>query len=166
MKKLKLYLDTSVISHLRHEDVPEKMKDTLLFWEELKTGKHEVVISEFTLDELRQCPEPKQTELFNCLGDIEYVLLKENHEVKALTETYLEEGVLSRKNRGDCLHMAFATVNGCDMIASWNFKHMVRVKVIQGIRIVNAKKGYFKLIDIIQPTMMTQGEETNESAGN
>jgi len=40
MKKLKIYLDTSVISHLQHEDVPEKMKDTLLFWEELKTGKY------------------------------------------------------------------------------------------------------------------------------
>jgi len=45
MKKLKIYLDTSVISHLQHEDTPGKMRDTLLFWDELKTGKYEVVIS-------------------------------------------------------------------------------------------------------------------------
>ena len=28
MRKLKVYLDTSVISHLLQEDVPEKMADT------------------------------------------------------------------------------------------------------------------------------------------
>jgi predicted nucleic acid-binding protein len=50
VKKLKIYLDTSVISHLQHEDVPEKMKETLLFWEELKTGKYDVVTSD-----LRAC---------------------------------------------------------------------------------------------------------------
>lgn len=29
MRKLKVYLDTSVISHLQQEDVPEKMRETL-----------------------------------------------------------------------------------------------------------------------------------------
>jgi hypothetical protein len=31
MKKLKIYLDTSVISHLQADDVPEKMAKTLEF---------------------------------------------------------------------------------------------------------------------------------------
>ena len=29
MRKLKVYLDTSVVSYLHQEDAPEKMKDTL-----------------------------------------------------------------------------------------------------------------------------------------
>lgn len=33
MRKLKVYLDTSVISHLMQEDVPEKMADTKQLWE-------------------------------------------------------------------------------------------------------------------------------------
>lgn len=33
MEKLKIYLDTSVISHLMQEDVPEKMADTLKLWD-------------------------------------------------------------------------------------------------------------------------------------
>lgn len=33
MRKLKVYLDTSVISHLLQEDVPEKMSDTRQLWE-------------------------------------------------------------------------------------------------------------------------------------
>jgi hypothetical protein len=32
MKKLKIYLDTSVISHLQADDVPEKMAITHKFW--------------------------------------------------------------------------------------------------------------------------------------
>ena len=33
MNKLKVYLDTSVISHLMQEDVPEKMSETLKLWD-------------------------------------------------------------------------------------------------------------------------------------
>ena len=38
MKKLKIYLDTSVISHLDAPDAPEKMADTLMLWEDIKTS--------------------------------------------------------------------------------------------------------------------------------
>lgn len=33
MRRLKVYLDTSVVSYLYQEDAPEKMKDTLELWE-------------------------------------------------------------------------------------------------------------------------------------
>ena len=36
MEKLKVYLDTSVISHLMQEDVPEKMADTLKLWKKFQ----------------------------------------------------------------------------------------------------------------------------------
>ena len=44
MGKQKIYLDTSVISHLQHEDVPEKMQDTLSFWRMLESDRYEVEI--------------------------------------------------------------------------------------------------------------------------
>jgi predicted nucleic acid-binding protein len=82
VKKLKIYLDTSVISHLQHEDVPEKMKDTLLFWEELKAGQYEIVLSYLTLNEIRACPQPKQATLFDYLLEIEYKILEEEELTK------------------------------------------------------------------------------------
>jgi len=36
MPKPKIYLDTSIISHLHQLDVPEKMNDTLALWEDIK----------------------------------------------------------------------------------------------------------------------------------
>ncbi len=52
MEKLKVYLDTSVISHLLQEDAPEKMADTLKLWEMFKDGKYDVYLSTVTLEEV------------------------------------------------------------------------------------------------------------------
>ncbi len=48
MRKLKVYLDTSVISQ---EDVPEKMADTRQLWEMFQAGKYDVYLSTVTLRE-------------------------------------------------------------------------------------------------------------------
>ena len=45
MRKLKAYLDTSVVSYLYQLDTPEKMKDTLELWELFRQGHYEVYIS-------------------------------------------------------------------------------------------------------------------------
>lgn len=74
--KLKVYLDTSVISHLFQEDVPEKMADTRQLWEMFRAGKYEVYLSTVTLEELKGCSEPKQSLLFDYLGQIDYYLVK------------------------------------------------------------------------------------------
>lgn len=70
MRKLKVYLDTSVVSHLLQEDVPEKMPDTRQLWEMFKDGKYEVYLSTVTLKEIQKCPEPKRTQLIDCLNEI------------------------------------------------------------------------------------------------
>ena len=124
----------------------------------MKTGKYEVVISELTLREIRRCPQPKQADLVNYLGEIEHEVLYDSDEAKALAKAYVENGVLTQKRENDCLHIAFASTSECDVIVSWNFKHMLRLKTIQGVRITNAKNGYFKPMDIIQPTMI--GDDT------
>ena len=61
MRKLKVYLDTSVVSHLLQEDVLEKMSDTRQLWEMFKAGKNDVYLSTVTLEEVADCPEPKRS---------------------------------------------------------------------------------------------------------
>ena len=52
MRKLKVYLDTSVISYLSQEDTPERMKDTLELWKDFANGKYDVYLSQVTLEEI------------------------------------------------------------------------------------------------------------------
>jgi hypothetical protein len=42
MKKLRMYLDTSVISHLDAPDVPEKETETKRLWRNIKIGKYNI----------------------------------------------------------------------------------------------------------------------------
>ncbi|MDJ0509521.1 MAG: hypothetical protein QNJ64_09750 [Crocosphaera sp.] len=50
----------------------------------------------------------------------------------------------------DALHVALASVSGCSMIVSWNFKHIVHFQKIPLYRAINAVKGYAQ-IDIYSP---------------
>ena len=79
MRKLKIYLDTSVISHLDAPDVPEKQTETLQLWEEIKADLlYEVYLSPVTLEELEDCPEPKKARLFDFLDEIKFNLIEES----------------------------------------------------------------------------------------
>lgn len=72
MKKLKIYFDTSVISHLDQQDAPEKMAETRKLWERAKTGDFDVVLSNVNFEEILDCASEKQSVLMSYLAQIEY----------------------------------------------------------------------------------------------
>jgi predicted nucleic acid-binding protein len=153
MKKQKIYLDTSVISHLHAPDVPEKMQDTLKLWEDIKAGVFDVYISPVFMGEINDCAEPKYSILLEYLQLISYTELQETEEVLELAKKYLDAGILREKSFDDCQHIAYACVYDCDMLISWNFKHLVNIKTISGVKSVNALAGY-KEMPIYTPTML------------
>ena len=159
MKKQKIYLDTSTISYLKAQDTPEKMADTLIFWEMLKEGSYEVIISNITVAEISKCSEPKQSFLFEKLNEIKYEIIEENDETLSLSEKYLEYGVLKSSSMDDLRHISVATVTECKYIISWNFKHFVNVKTINKVQAINKLLNYNDEIMIIPPTMLTGGDE-------
>lgn len=158
MKKLKVYLDTSVISYLLQDDAPERMKDTLALWEQFEAGKYDVYLSQVTLDEIDDCPEPKRTTLYEYLGKIRFTNLQLTQEAVDVAKRIINMGILTQKSQDDSHHIAIAVVNECDCILSWNFKHMVNIKTIKGVRAVSQLEGY-KDIDIINPSALLGGEE-------
>ena len=162
MKKLKLYLDTSVISHLDAPDRPDWMEDTWKLWKDIQAGLYEVFISPVDVLELDDCAEPKRSFLAKQLQSIPYTLLKENDEVLELANQYLAAGILRKKSFYDCQHIAYACVYNCDVIISWNFKHMVNFKIISGVKSVNALSGY-KEMPICTPTILISGDNEDDT---
>jgi hypothetical protein len=63
-------------------------------------------------------------------------------EAVALHQAYLVAGVVGPSNENDALHVAIATVENCDIIVSWNFKHIVHFDKIRGYNAVNLREGY------------------------
>jgi hypothetical protein len=74
-----------------------------------------------------------------------------------LQEAYLRAEVVSRKWEDDALHVAIATVAGCGMIVSWNFKHIVHYDKIPLYDAVNVLQGYDE-ISIFSPSEVIEYE--------
>ena len=158
MKKLKVYLDTSTISHLFADDAPEKMHDTRKLWERCIDNEYDIFISDIVTNEIRQCSEPKRGQMLEKLRQIDFQVLPETDEINELANEYIKGGVLKEKSIDDCLHIAYAVINYCDVIVSWNFKHLVNFKTINKVKIINTIHRY-KEIGIITPTMLIEEEE-------
>jgi predicted nucleic acid-binding protein len=134
------------------------MSDTIRLWNECVAQKYEVFISDVVTNEIQQCSEPKRSEMLKKMQQLEINLLYETAEVKELAREYIKGGVLKEKSYDDCLHIAYSVIHNCDVIVSWNFKHLVNFKTIDRVRIVNAINRY-KEISIISPTMLVEEED-------
>ena len=159
MRKLKVYLDTSVISYLSQDDAPERMKDTLELWKDFVKGKYDVYLSQVTLDEIEKCSESKRNKLYDYLSDIEYTKLEINEEIVELAQKIIDMGILRPKSFDDCQHIAVAILAGCDVIISWNFKHIVNVKTVKGVKVITTLEGYKDLLIYPPSVLLEEGDD-------
>lgn len=160
MKKTKLYLDTSVPSFLFADDSPEKREVTIQFWDILKLGLYDIVISDILLIEISKSEIPLNQKLEDKLSDIVLEIASVNEDVFSLAQKYIDEGIIPQKYQDDALHIALATYNEVDALVSWNFKHMVKLKTIRGVNGINRMLG-FKELEILTPQSWIQ-EDNNE----
>ncbi|MCK5367280.1 MAG: hypothetical protein KAQ62_01980, partial [Cyclobacteriaceae bacterium] len=79
-------------------------------------------------------------------------------EAKQLAETYIAEKVVGKISTADCQHIAIATINKADVLASWNFKHIVNLERIRGYNSINFREGY-QMIEIRTPNEIFSNEE-------
>ena len=149
IRRLRLYLDTSVFNFIFADDDPRKKEITEKFFDSLP-NLGQIFISEVVLREIRRAPEPRQTELSGLIGRYTPRLLELNPETIDLAEKYLDEGIIPRKYRDDALHIAVAVVNDLDVVVSWNFEHIVKLKTRMEVNGINKMLGY-KEIEICSP---------------
>lgn len=160
MKKTKLYLDTSVPSFLFADDSPEKREATIQFWDILKLGLYDIVISDILLMEISRCEMSLSRKLEDKLSEIVLEIVSVNEDVFSLAQKYISEGIIPQTYQDDALHIALASYNEADGLISWNFKHMVKLKTIRGVNGINKMLG-FKELEILTPQSWIQ-EDNNE----
>jgi predicted nucleic acid-binding protein len=157
VKKLRLYLDTSVISHLDAPDVPEKEADTKRLWEDIKAGKYEITMSWLSYAEIDRCSEPKRSFMQSVLADITSEFIEQDDEAERLSALYVEIGGLPPKSVKDAMHIAIATISRCNIVLSWNFRHIVNLRAIKAVEAVNIRESY-NVVRIMSPTMILEME--------
>ena len=75
-----------------------------------------------------------------------------------LADKYIAEKIVGRTSLEDCRHIALATINRVDVLASWNFKHIVNLDKIKGYNSVNLRLGY-QMIEIRSPNNLIKYED-------
>ncbi len=155
MKKIKIYLDTSVINFLYADDVPELKKVTEEFFAYVKDGhRYDVYISDIVINEINKTDDlTKRQKLLSTIECYTLEKLPNNRdiEISGLAEMYLNKGVIPRRKIEDALHIAYAVVFEMDVLLSWNFKHLANIKREREVLLVNIENGYNYPLRIVTP---------------
>jgi hypothetical protein len=152
MKILKLYLDTSILNFALSDRTGEEIlkASTIILLDKIKLNAYEGYISEQVMAEINRSPEPKKKRLIELVISLDLESLTINSEVELLADRYVKEGLIPVKYQEDAIHIALATIHDLDVIVSWNFEHMIKLKTKRGVVAVNELMGY-KPIEIITP---------------
>ncbi len=142
MKKLTLYLETSIINAAIDDREPEKKKLTLRLFDEIKKEEYEVYVSSLVIDEIDKSSKEIAAELREAIKELNPEVLELDDEVDTLAGKYTEQGIIPVKYHNDALHIATATVNDLDVIVSWNFEHIVKLKTKREVIGINLLMGY------------------------
>ena len=145
--RLRVYLDTSVISAYFDARDPGRSDLTRRCWQQL--SKWNATISELVLEELRATADADLRAKMLSLVEPLPVLPWEAR-MDDLVAAYTAAGAFSATLRADARHVAAAVVAEVPIVVSWNFRHLVnRARRIM-VNVVNAAQGYNQ-IEIIAP---------------
>ena len=154
MKK-KLYIETSVWNQLEHSDRQDWRETAEQFCRAIHAGHYEAYISDVVIDEILATKDmERQNKLSAHINRVQPVVLEFDEEAAALTRKYISTefgGKVSQNVYRDCSHVAIATVKGIKHIISFNCRHLVNDRRIDGFNAINLQNGYDLLIDITTP---------------
>ncbi len=151
-RKLKIYLDTSVINFLFAEDTPEKKEITIDFFENYLL-EYDVFISDIVLFEINKTPnEEKRNLLLNAIKHYKIEIFSEIPDlINDIANMYVSKKIIPSNKFEDALHLAYATYFEFDILLSWNFKHLANIRKQEQVNSVNSINGYRKNLILTNP---------------
>lgn len=141
-KKLKIYIDTSVVGGCLDGEFRET---SVKLMDMFKAGKAIALLSDLLFLELEEAPAPVK-QLLQDIPHENTVRLPVTDEMRHLQTLYVRGKVVGPSCGNDALHVAVATVEKADVIVSWNFKHIVHLDKILGFNAINVREGYGNLV--------------------
>jgi predicted nucleic acid-binding protein len=152
--KQRIYIDTSVVGGYFDEEFSEA---TQALFKRLENNEIIFVVSDLLDLELIGAPLNVQ-KLLDRFSPDKFERVQLTEEAIKLADTYVSEKVVGKTSLEDCRHIALATVNRVDVLASWNFKHIVNLDRIKGYNSVNYRFGY-PMIEIRSPKDLLHYED-------
>jgi predicted nucleic acid-binding protein len=152
---IRVYADTSVFGGVYDDEfsLPSRR-----FFDRVKMGAFRLVTSPLVQTELAEAPSEVQDFFEGMADDAEEALVTE--EALRVHTAYLEARIVGERQGDDALHVALATVSGCAVIVSWNFRHIVHLEKIPLYNAVNVMNGYGPIAIYSPMEVIEYAEET------
>ena len=141
----RIYADTSVFSGVCDDVFSDA---SIRFFDQIREGKFSLIISDLIHRKIEGAPKEVQSFFRAMLPLAEIAQITK--ETLLLRDAYIASGILTAKSIDDALHVAIATINECQLIVSWNFKHIVHYQKIPLYNAVNILNG-LQQIHIFSP---------------
>ena len=154
MKKLRIYVDTSVIGGCFDPEF-QKWSNSLFY--DFEKEYYLPLTSVVVKKEISLAPQEIQQKYSKFLK-FKPEIIQLNREISEIRDAYLKKAILKPKYSNDLLHIAIATYANADVLVSWNFKHIVRFDKIMLYNSVNLEKGY-RTIQIYSPREVSRNEK-------
>ena len=160
MKKIKIYLETSAICNLYQLNKPKEMADMKALWELLKQGEYDVVISSTVTKEIMDIKDKAKLDLIiDYLAQIDIERFNLTDEAHSIAQMIIKHEILTENSYDDCTHIASAMITGCDCIISYNFRHLVNIRVIKNIRKISFIHGFGDMDIMTAEALLQKGDE-------
>lgn len=153
MKRLKIYLDTSVINFIYADDAPQFQKATIEFFQNA-ANIGDLYISNIAIKEIYKTSDlAHRQRLLKVISENPIKLLPSDNEeeINELTKQYILRGVIPASKIDDAFHVAYATLFEMDVLLSWNFRHLANIRREARIQALNLEMGYWHTLRIISP---------------
>jgi predicted nucleic acid-binding protein len=142
----RVYIDTSIAGGYFDD---EFANDTKALFKRAENKEIIFMISSVLKQELQKAPDNVR-ELLDRYEPSCFEYVELTAEAIELAEKYVAEKVIGKTSIDDCRHIALASIYKADVLASWNFKHIVNLNRIKGYNGVNLKYGY-PVVEIRSP---------------
>jgi len=155
MKRLKVYLDTSIISFIFAEDSPEKQEITKEFFGGY-IELYDVYISNLVIAEINNTVDAHlkaQLKSVITAYSLKTIHISDDDQeiLFYLANSYIKNKIIPRRKFDDAMHIAIAVYYEFDILLSWNFKHLANIKKQMEVNSLNKKEGYNKELYLLNP---------------
>ena len=138
---MKLYLETTMFNYY-FDTERDGHADTVRLFEKIRAGEYEAYTSGYTVVELLNASEPKQSKMLALIDEYNITVFPITEESDLLADLYVSEGIIPAKFRLDGAQIAISSIHGMDYVLSYNYQHINRAKTKLLTDRINNKNGY------------------------
>lgn len=149
--RMRIYVETTIWNVLAAGKDDQRWKASDDFMTYLSGFGHKAYVSALVVTEIERTTDAdRKNIILQAMQANTPELLAETPEVRALADKYLEAGVVPVRFLPDAMHIAYATFFEMHILASWNLRHIVKVRTRRLVNHVNVLNGFCQ-IEIATP---------------